>query len=76
VTSAGLLVCASSTCVDGGARHRRPRIFAIDDFAYRRGPLLADVAPVHAGTAVSAAVMTGLAIVGLVNAAMVHVSDG
>jgi len=52
------------------------RILAIDDLANRRGPLLADLARVHAGTAVSAAVMTGLEIVGLVNAALVYVSDG
>jgi cation:H+ antiporter len=31
-----------------------------------RGPLLADAAAVHAGTAVTALVMTGLVIIGLV----------
>ena len=31
-----------------------------------RGPLLADAAPVHAGTAVAAIVMTGLVMIGLV----------
>lgn len=41
-------------------------ILAVDDAFYVRGPLLADAAPVHAGTAVTAMVMTGLVIVGLV----------
>ena len=41
-------------------------ILAVDDLFYTRGPLLADAAPVHAGTAVSAAVMTGLVMIGLV----------
>ncbi len=41
-------------------------ILAVDDLAYTRGPLLADVAPAHAGTAATALVMTGLVIVGLV----------
>lgn len=41
-------------------------ILAIDDLFYRRGPLLAEAAPVHAVTAVSAIVMSGLVIVGLV----------
>ncbi len=41
-------------------------ILAVDDALYVRGPLLADVAAVHAGTAVTAMVMTGLVIVGLV----------
>jgi cation:H+ antiporter len=41
-------------------------ILAIDDLFYLRGPLLADAAPVHGGTAVTALVMTGLVIVGLV----------
>ncbi|WPH23507.1 sodium:calcium antiporter [Variovorax paradoxus] len=41
-------------------------ILALDDAFYVRGPLLADAAPVHAGTAVSALVMTGLVIIGLV----------
>ncbi|PNG52435.1 MULTISPECIES: hypothetical protein [unclassified Variovorax] len=41
-------------------------ILAVDDAFYIRGPLLADAAPVHAGTAVTALVMTGLVIVGLV----------
>lgn len=41
-------------------------ILAVDDVAYTRGPLLADAAPAHAGTAATALVMTGLVIVGLV----------
>jgi cation:H+ antiporter len=41
-------------------------ILAVDDAFYRRGPLLADAAPVHAGTAVAAIVMTGLVMIGLV----------
>jgi cation:H+ antiporter len=41
-------------------------ILAVDDLFYRRGALLADAAPVHAGTAVTATVMTGLVMVGLV----------
>ena len=41
-------------------------ILALDDAFYIRGPLLADVASVHTGTAVTALVMTGLVIIGLV----------
>ncbi|WP_341890827.1 sodium:calcium antiporter [Variovorax sp. YR752] len=41
-------------------------ILAIDDLAYLRGPLLADVSGAHAGTAATALMMTGLVIVGLV----------
>jgi cation:H+ antiporter len=41
-------------------------ILAVDDLFYARGPLLAAAAPVHAGTAVTALLMTGLVIVGLV----------
>lgn len=41
-------------------------VLAVDDAFYVRGPLLADAAPVHAGTAVTALVMTGLVIIGLV----------
>lgn len=41
-------------------------ILAIDDIFYTRGPLLADVSPVHAGTAVAAVVMSGLVMIGLV----------
>jgi cation:H+ antiporter len=40
-------------------------VLAIDDVLYRDGPLLAAVAPIHAVTAVSAMVMTGTAIIGL-----------
>ncbi len=41
-------------------------ILAIDDLFYRRGPLLADAARVHAGSAAAALVMTGLVMIGLV----------
>jgi cation:H+ antiporter len=41
-------------------------ILAVDDASYVRGPLLAAAAPVHAGTAVTALVMSGLVIIGLV----------
>jgi cation:H+ antiporter len=41
-------------------------VLAVDDAAYLRGPLLADAAAVHVGTAVSAIVMTGLVMIGLV----------
>lgn len=41
-------------------------ILAVADLAYTQGPLLADVAPAHAGSAATALVMTGLVIVGLV----------
>jgi cation:H+ antiporter len=41
-------------------------ILAIDDLFYRRGPLLAAADPVQAGTAVTAMVMSGLVIIGLV----------
>jgi cation:H+ antiporter len=41
-------------------------ILAVDDLFYLRGPLLADAAAVHAGTAVAGAVMTGLVMIGLV----------
>ena len=40
-------------------------IVGIDDLFYRPGDLLAHVSPVHAITAASAVVMTGLAVVGL-----------
>jgi cation:H+ antiporter len=40
-------------------------IVAVDDLAYTRGSLLVDVSPMHAVTAVSAVIMTGLATVGL-----------
>jgi cation:H+ antiporter len=41
-------------------------ILAIDDLFYPHGPLLATADPVHAGTAVTAMVMSGLVIIGLV----------
>lgn len=41
-------------------------ILAIDDLAWRGGPLLAAVAPVHIGTAVTAMTMSGLVLIGLV----------
>ena len=40
-------------------------IIAIDDLLYKKGPILASVAPIHAITAVSAMVMSGTAIIGL-----------
>jgi cation:H+ antiporter len=40
-------------------------ILAVDDLAYARGPLLADAAPVHAGSAAAAVLMTGLVMIGL-----------
>ncbi len=41
-------------------------ILAIDDLAYLRGPLLADVSVSHAASAFSAIMMSGLAVVGLI----------
>ena len=38
----------------------------VDDLFYVRGPLLDRAAPVHVGSAVTALVMTGLVIIGLV----------
>jgi len=40
-------------------------ILAIDDLFFLRGPLLANVSPVHAVSALSAVMMTGVAIAGL-----------
>jgi cation:H+ antiporter len=40
-------------------------ILAFDDALYTRGPLLSDVSPAHAVSALSAIMMTGVAIVGL-----------
>lgn len=40
-------------------------IVAVDDLAYRKGPLLADVSMLHAATVMSALAMTGLALIGL-----------
>lgn len=39
-------------------------ILAIDDVVYTKGPILSAVAPSHAVTAVSAAIMSGVAIIG------------
>jgi cation:H+ antiporter len=41
-------------------------ILAMDDLAYMQGPLLADVSISHATSAISAMMMSGLAVVGLV----------
>lgn len=41
-------------------------ILAIDDLAYLDGPLLLAVSPAHAVTAMSAVIMTGLVVLGLV----------
>lgn len=40
-------------------------ILAIDDLFYFKGPLLAHVSPLHAASALSAVMMSGIAIVGL-----------
>ena len=40
-------------------------LVAVDDMLYVRGPILANVSPVHGMTALSAMVMTGVVIVGL-----------
>lgn len=40
-------------------------VLAVDDIAYVQGPLLSDVSPVHAISALSALMMTGAAIAGL-----------
>lgn len=40
-------------------------ILAVDDLFYVAGPLLADTAPVHTGTAVAGVLMTGLVLIGL-----------
>jgi cation:H+ antiporter len=40
-------------------------IIAIDDIAYRKGPLLADASPVHGITVISAMIMSGIAVIGL-----------
>lgn len=41
-------------------------VLVVDDLFYMRGPLLSEVSTVHTGTAVTALVMSGLVIVGLV----------
>ena len=40
-------------------------ILAVDDMLFRPGPLLSNVSPMHAASALSAVVMTGIVIVGL-----------
>lgn len=40
-------------------------IIAMDDVFFMRGPILSHVSPLHAATAMSAMVMTGIAIIGL-----------
>jgi cation:H+ antiporter len=40
-------------------------ILAVDDAVYLRGPLLAHVLPVHAATAITATLMSGMVIIGL-----------
>jgi cation:H+ antiporter len=40
-------------------------VLAVDDLAYQRGPLLSHVSPSHGVSALSAVVMTGIAVVGL-----------
>jgi cation:H+ antiporter len=40
-------------------------ILAIDDLAYSKGSLLAAASPAHAGSALIAAIMSGIVIVGL-----------
>ena len=40
-------------------------IIAVDDLLFRQGPLLSHVSPLHATSAMSASVMTGIVIVGL-----------
>lgn len=41
-------------------------IIAVDDLFYSKGPILSQVSPLHAMSAVSAIIMTGTAIVGLI----------
>lgn len=48
-----------------GSNRFNVAILALDDLAYTRGPLLSAAAPVHASSAATALVMTGLVIVGL-----------
>ena len=40
-------------------------MLAIDDIAYLKGPLLSHVSPIHAVSAFSAVIMTGIVVVGL-----------
>ncbi len=48
-------------------------VLAIDDVAYRKGPLLSHVSPVHAVSAFSAVIMTGIVVVGLLYRAKTRV---
>ena len=48
-------------------------IIAVDDVAYRQGPLLEHVSPLHPVTAMSAVVMTGPVAVYLFNAYVVFI---
>ncbi|MDP2831695.1 MAG: hypothetical protein Q8Q28_00035, partial [Pseudomonadota bacterium] len=41
-------------------------ILAVDDLAYQRGPLLAQVSPSHAITALTAVMMSAVVVVGLI----------
>lgn len=41
-------------------------ILAVDDLAYQRGPLLAQVSPSHAISAITAVMMSAVVIVGLI----------
>ena len=40
-------------------------IIAVDDILFADGPILAHVSPIHAVSAMSAVVMTGIAVIGL-----------
>ncbi len=40
-------------------------VLAIDDIAFRKGPILSHVSPVHAVSAFSAVIMTGIVVVGI-----------
>ncbi len=40
-------------------------VLAIDDFAFLKGPILSHVSPVHAVSAFSAVIMTGIVVVGI-----------
>lgn len=48
-------------------------VLAIDDLAYLKGPLLSDISPVHAVSAYSAVIMTGIVVVGLLYRAKTRV---
>lgn len=48
-------------------------ILAIDDIAYTKGPIFSHVSPVHAVSAFSAVIMTGIVIVGLLYRAKTRV---